>query len=538
MQEPTAHTVRPSLSDRWRSLNARGKLVIGVAIAAVVAGLFGVVLWASRPDYVMLYRDLSPEDMQAIENNLYASQDKFKVSMDGSSILVPSSDKYRIRMRLANSGLPEGGANIETKSKFGMTDRDQKEMYRAQLEDELAGTIASIMGISSARVHVVQPRETVFIENEQKAKASVVLKLRPGMKLSPGQVDGVVHLVACSVGGLERENVAVLDTSGVMLSSPNKDSLVDSSRLEFQRSVESDLALKAQTMLNEVLGPNNAVIRVTADIDFSASDMTDVTYNPEGTATRSEQDTEHTSKGTALKAIGTPGVTTGVMPNSQMSGNLPEYTSSDIITENEVSRKITTTNKPPGEIRKLSVSVAVDHKIVNDVPVPLTQQDLQDIESLVGGAVGLDKTRGDSLEVKNIPFDTSLPKAMQEAEKNLRWANLQEMLIKAGIAVLAAIFLLFLLRSIRKRRPAEQTLALPGYTGYDSIGASDSEAPRIGASGAVSAARAVTQGKVPEDDQESEIQVSPIQRDKQQILSLLAKDPLAVAQVIRDWMSN
>jgi len=545
MQEPIVHSARPSFSDRWRNLPIRSKLVIGIAVAAAVAGLFGVVLWTSRPDYVVLYRDLSPGDAQSIENNLYGTRDKFKLSADGSSIMVPSSDVYRIRMRLAGSGLPEGSASIDSKSKFGMTDRDQKEMYRAQLEDELARTIASIRGISSARVHIVQPRETVFIEKEQPAKASVVLKLRPGARLGAGQVDGVVHLVVCGVGGLHRENVAVLDTSGMMLSSPNKDALVDGSRLEFQWNVESDLELKAQTMLNEILGPNNAVIRVTAEIDFSASDMTDITYSPEGTAIKSEQNIEHTSKG-AMNPAGIPGVTTGVMPNAQTSVSFPEYSSTDIMTESEVSRKVTTTNKPPGEITKLSVSVAVDHKIVDDAPVPLTPQDLQDIESLVGGAVGIDTSRGDSLEVRNIPFDTSIYKEMEDADKALKWAELQDMIIKAGIAVAVTVFLLFLLRSVRKRRPAEQMLALPGLAGYTPIGAPGAGRPGTRASDAAvsgaSSPQAVTQGSVATGEQKSEelpeIQVPPLQKDKQQILSLIDKDPLAVAQVIRDWMSE
>lgn len=523
----------------------RTKLVIGTAVAAVVAGLFGVVLWASRPDYVMLYRDLSPGDAQSIENNLYGAQDKFKRSADGSSIMVPSSDVYRIRMRLASSGLPEGGASIDSKSKFGMTDRDQKEMYRAQLEDELAKTIASIRGISSARVHIVQPRETVFIEKEQPAKASVVLKLRPGARLSAGQVDGVVHLVVCGVGGLQRENVAVLDTSGTMLSSPNKDALVDGSRLEFQRTVESDLELKAQTMLNEILGPSNAVIRVTAEIDFSASDMTDITYSPEATAIISEQNIEHTSKG-AMNPTGIPGVTTGVVPSAQTSFSFPEYTSTDTATESAVSRKVTTTNKPPGEITKLSVSVAVDHKIVDDAPVPLTPQDLKDIESLVGGAVGIDTSRGDLLEVINIPFDTSIYKEMEDADKALKSAKLQDMIIKAGIAVAITVFLLFLLKSVRKRRPAEQTLALPGLAGYIPIEAPSAGIPVTEVSHAAipdaSPPQAVTQGPAATVEQEpeepQEIRVPPLQKDKQQILSLIERDPLSVAQVIRDWMSE
>ncbi len=219
-------------------------MIIGIIAAGVVAGIVGLAVWTSKPDYTVLFSDLDPDDMQAIEGELRAAGVPFQQSPNGASIMVPSSEVYKMRLRLANKGIPEAG-NIGfegfDKTDFGMTDFVQQLKYQRALQVELGRTIGQIKQIGAARVHIVLPRKTVFADHDEPAKASVALKLRPGLRLGMDQVDGIVHLVAGAVEGLQKENVAVFDSSGKMLSTSNRDSVVDGSQLRYQRNVESEL---------------------------------------------------------------------------------------------------------------------------------------------------------------------------------------------------------------------------------------------------------------------------------------------------------
>lgn len=531
MQESIINSLRSSFA----RLPTKRKLVIGLVGAAVLVGIVSLVLWSSRPDYVVLFSDLSPEDMQSIEDELYAARVSYKHSADGTSIMVPSSDVYKMRLRLANKGVPEVGAiGFEgfDKTDFGMTDFVQQLKYQRALQVELARTISQIKEVIAARVHVVLPRQTVFTEREQPAKASVVLNLRPAARLERSQINGIVHLIASAVEGLQKENVTVLDTSGKMLSAPSEGAFVDNSQLEYQRTVESELESQVQNMLDRVLGYNKAAIQVAADIDFSTTETISETYDPDKTVVKSEQNVEYTSKGLAGGAFGTPGVTSNVTPQAGMPvpPGLPEYTGSDATTEYEVSKTIATIIQQPGKMTKLSVAVVLDNKTVEGASVPWTQQELKDVEDLVRNAVGVDTSRGDpQIEVRNIPFDTSLQQETAAAEKVLEREQLRATIMKAAIAIVIFVFLVFALRSVLRRRPAAQRLALPGpqapvtalQPGFE--GAAPEAAPaEIGP---------VARGAL-------EIAESPAVEDKQWLLALLEREPEMIAQVIRRWLSD
>jgi flagellar M-ring protein FliF len=536
------------LAPFWADLPTKRKLIIGLAVAAVVAGIVTLALWSSRPDYSVLFSDLSPEDMQSIETELNASGVPYKLSADGTSIMVPSSQLHKMRLRLSVKGLPEVGAiGFEgfDKTDFGMTDFVQQLKYQRALQVELGRTIAQLKEVMAARVHIVLPRETVFTEREQPAKASVVLNLRPGARLNHSQINGIVHLVASAVEGLQKENITVLDTSGKMLSAPSEEAFVNNSQLEYQRSVESQYESQLQNMLDVVLGPSKATVQVAAEIDFTMIETSSEVYDPDKTVVKSEQNVEYTTRGTVLPS-GIPGVTSNVTPNQQNGGNtpypwktgssiLPEYDRSDATTEYEVSKTVQHTIQRPGRIAKLSVAVVVDNKTVDGESTPWTQQELADLKGLIRNAVGgasADPSRGDpEIEIRNIPFDTSLQQETAAAEKSLRRERMRNMIAKAGIVIAIIVFLALALRSVLKRRLPEEMLALP-------------EASMVSADLGLPTARESAAIEEPAEEAaaikptEAQVELSALSSDRQQILALLETDPELMVQLVREWLSR
>ncbi len=513
---------------------AARKLTIGLIAAAVVAGIVGVVLWSSKPDYSVLFSDLSLDDMQAIEGELRAAGVPFQQTANGSSIMVPSSEVYKMRLQLANKGIPEvGNIGFESfdKTDFGMTDFVQQLKYQRALQVELARTITQIKQVGAARVHIVLPRRTVFTDRDEPAKASVFLTLRPGSRLSEEQVDGIVHLVAGAVEGLHKEDITVLDTSGKMLYSPNRESVVDSSQLKYQRNVEAELASRLQGMLDPVLGHSKAVVQVAAEIDFTSTETTSEVYSPDGSVPKSETTTEYTTKdaGVSSTASGTVGITSGITPSAPPAGSWPEYNRSDSTIEYEVSKTVKHSIDRPGRVTKLSVAVIVDNKMVSGTSTPWTQQELTEVEELVGKAVGIDASR-DDIQVTNIPFDTSLQQEIADAEKVLKRDRLRDMIMKAGIAVAIFVFLIFVLRSLLKRTPSDDTLALPGAA---TTRAGDTQAITAGGDMALQQAEGAIVPAVA-----APVELSPAVKARQELLEMLKADPESVARVLRSWMSE
>ncbi|MGQ9610482.1 MAG: flagellar basal-body MS-ring/collar protein FliF [bacterium] len=518
------------IKERWENLSGRNKIVVGLLIATIPAVIISIAVWSSRPDYVVLFSGLTPDNSQAIEDELNIARVPFKKSSDGSSILVPSTEVYKMRLRMANKGLPEAGNSIGfegfDKTDFGTTDFVQKLKYQRALQVELERTINQIKEISSSRVHIVLPNETVFIDKEQPAKASVVLKLRPGAKLDESQVNGITHLVASAVQGLSKENISIIDTYGNLLATPGQDNFLTDSQLKYQRSVESELASKVKKILDPLLGPNKSTVQVSAQIDFNTTETSSEMYDPEKSAVRSEQSTEYSSKGSGVP-MGIPGMTSNVTPNPPVTGGQSDYKGSDSSIEYEVSKTVQRTTQRPGKITKLSVAVVVDNKIVDGVSTPWTQQELNDIKNLVKNAVGFDIARGDpDVEIKNIPFDTTLQQEMASAEKAIKGERLRSMLIKAGIAIVivALLFILlrFMLRGTKKEALEELEIGTERKLMLDQSAPTETKTDEL-----------------PEATKEIlEIPMTPSQKNKQEIIEVLERDPELVVQVIRDWMAE
>lgn len=517
---------------KWQELPPRRKLIVGLVAAAIPAVIISLAIWASKPDYTVLFSGLSPEDTQVIEDELNTAKVPYKVSEGGKSLMVPSSEVYKVRMRLANKGLPESSSAVGfegfDKTDFGTTDFVQKLKYQRALQVELTRTISQIREVAAARVHIVLPKETVFTEHEQPAKASVVLKLRPGTRLDESQVNGITHLVASSVENLNKENITVIDTHGNLLSTPGQNSLLSDTQLKYKKNIESELEQKVRGMLDKVLGPNKSTVQVAADINYNTTETSSEIFDPDKTVVKSEQTTDYNSNGGTTPS-GVPGVSTAITPNPQAGNGLGGYKGSDSNVNYEVSKTVEKTTQPPGSIKKLSVAVVVDNKIVDGTSTIWTQKELDDIKNLVKNAVGIDLSRGDpEIEVKNIPFDTSLQQELDGAEKTIKSEKLRNMIIKAVIALAIVGLLIFLIRAIFKSRHESRISELDMGTAQPLM-LNQSLAHEPSETSELSNAQ---EASVPQ------LEISSTQRKKQEIIEILEKEPELVVQMIRDWIST
>ena len=242
---------------------------------------------SGRPDYQILFSGLSAEDSGAMITQLKAKKIPYRISSDGGAILIPKEIVYETRMELASQGLPQGGGvgfEIFDNSKLGMTEFVQNVNYQRAIQGELSRTINRFEEIESSRVHLVMPPKSLFVENEEPARASVVIKLRSGKTLSADQIQGIIHLISASVSGLKPENVTIVDSLGNQIGVQKQKNDSDSIRTDqmaYQEKVERTLENRVKTMLEKALGPNKAIVRLSSNMDFKKQERTEERYYPD-----------------------------------------------------------------------------------------------------------------------------------------------------------------------------------------------------------------------------------------------------------------
>ena len=280
---------------------SRGRnLSLVVVLLLSIVGFGSLIFWNSKPDYQVLFSNLSPEDAGEIIGKLKEKKIPYQLAFNGTTVMVAKDQVYDTRLSLVNEGLPKGGGvgfEVFDRTSLGTTDFVQKLNYLRAMQGELGRTIKQIKEVDQVRVHIVVPKESLFVEEQKKATASVFIKTRTGMTLGPSQVDGIVHLVASAVEGLDPGEITVVDTSGKVLSKRQESNPIGqltTTQLEYQRSIEEGLKKKVQGMLEEVLGFSKAIARVSADIDFQQVESTEEKYDPT-TILRSEQKTTERS---------------------------------------------------------------------------------------------------------------------------------------------------------------------------------------------------------------------------------------------------
>jgi len=387
----------------WKDLDTVARfLYVGMIIAAVVAASV-IFVFIFSPSYETLYTGLEPTEAGEVVSKLKEEKVSYRLENGGTTIAVPRSDIYDVRLRLASEGIPRTGNmgyEIFDKTNLGMTEFLQKVNYRRALEGELAKSISGIRGVKSARVHIVIPETRLFRETQQDATASVVLALGGAGGLSAQQVEGIVYLISASVEGLSPDNVTILDSAGRMLSARkfgNDMGALTSSQLEIRKQVESYLEAKAQSMVDPVVGNGKAVIKVSADLNFEQVEQTIENYDPDNLSVRSEERVTESSSET---------------PDPQAAGKTVSNSSENTVTNYEVNRTIQHVVNSVGNIDRLWVSILVDGTYKNVEGTdgvtrefqPRGQDDLNRIANIVKGAIGFDSDRDDVIKIETAPF--------------------------------------------------------------------------------------------------------------------------------------
>lgn len=421
----------------WQRLTIAQRVVLSSAVFLSILALVIGLMLATRPVYSSLFANLSTEDGAAIIKKLDELRIPYQVSPDGSNILVPKEQVHQTRLRLASDGLPMGGVGYEIfdKASYTLTDFQQKIQFKRALQGELERTVGQLAEIEQARVHLVIPEPELFEEKEKDPTASVVVKQKAGERLSPAQIKGIVHLVAHSVEGLKTDNVEVIDIHGNVLSDSLEKPFAPT-KLEAQKEYERHLKRSIESMLERVLGPDKAVARVTAYLDFSKKEQDSEIYQPvvgkEGIP-RSEQSIEEKFKGTGVAPGGVPGVTSNIpgYPGATQG----EYQRRELTTNYEISKIQSHVLQAPGDVLRLSVAIIVD-----TARTRLTQQRIRELENVAAAAVGIDEKRGDQIEVIGMAFSTEV----EDKEAAERARALRVLYTKIAILLALGVLILFL----------------------------------------------------------------------------------------------
>ena len=433
-----------------------------VLVAGTIAGLIFIFLWAGRVDYQILYTNLAQEDAGAIVTQLREKRIPYQISGNGSSILAPRDQIYETRMGLAAEGLPQGGGigfEIFDNTRLGMTEFVQNVNFQRALQGELSRTINRFSEVESSRVHIVLKQESLFIEKEKPATASVVVKLRSGKQLSRNQVQGIVHLVSSSVSGLQPDNVTVVDHYGEILAGVKDQTRlgqVRSDQLEFKEKMENRLENSVKTMLENALGPAKAIVRLSCSIDFRRSEKTEERFYPDNRVIRSEQllNEVSTSPEADPEKAKPAEENLGKEEKTAKPVNAPPgYQKQDRTVNYEIGKITSHTVEPIGRIERISVAVLVDgtYTVVGGKDgvkqtqyVPRTDDEMKKLENIVKRAVNFDADRGDQVEVANIPFQNAKVPGEEEAEIGQGWLSKTRSYLPAMLKyLLSGVFVLF-----------------------------------------------------------------------------------------------
>ncbi len=516
--------VTGQLGNIWKGTSFGQRLIFTIVILGFIAGLLAVTYWVRIPDYGLLYSDLSQKEAAEVVEYLRDNDIDYKVRDNGSTVLVPSSKIYESRMALAKDSLPRGAVGFELfdKVKFGMSDLAQKVNYRRALQGELTKTIAKLDGVEWAKVQIVIPEPSLFIEDEKPSTASVVLKMRKRNALNAAKISGITHLISTSVEGLEPENITITDSKGTLLSK-TKDSKLSgeiTTQFDLSRNIENYYASKAMSIIEKMTGPGKAIIKVSADLDFKHVDEKQTEYDKDKKVPVSQV---ITTQSTEMPQNFGDGKGDG-------GGNMSKEAEETETTQYALSKVERVVSEHEASIKRLTVAVLVDGNYEEEETedgkfiskyIPRTSEELDQIAAIVKQAIGLDEAppRSDKFEIQSVKFQHHLPVFVDE--EGLAKAEKKEFILSIAkssslvIAVLA--FLLFATRAL-KRISTPQQKAAPGYANYS--------APIELDDGGMGAVETAMQSKV----DEKRVQI----RDN--IIGNTKEDPKTTSNLVKKWL--
>ncbi len=534
------------------SMSGIGKLPIVrqvglmVAFAAAVAIGLAIVLWSQEPNYRMLYGSLSSQEVMNITAELDKNGIQYQLNELTGAIMVPADRVHEARLKLAGLGLPKGqGVGYELLEKdqgFSTSQFIETARYQRAIEGELARTISALNSVQSARVHLALPKQSAFVRARKKPSASVMLNLYQGRVMSAAQAASITHIVASSVPNLEVEDVTVVDQNGRLLSMPETaDSMrYTATQFDYRKKLEEYYIKRIETILAPLVGVDKVRAQVVAELDFTAVEQTQESFNPEQSAIRSEQSIEE-NRGVS-GAGGVPGTLSNQPPGGGRTegelmaegGAAARNTSRRLVRNYEVDKTISHIRKPTGSLSRLSAAVVVDERriVAEDGTVSteaLSEAEMERIRALVREAIGFSEARGDTVHIVNAPFQAG-PEMEPLPEPGILeqpwvWDVAKQI---AGLAVLA--FLVFgVLRPVLKNLAStgQEPAVTVGPDGQVLLENMAEDSVSIGADG-----EEVPQLAGP----------SPAQQQYENQLTaakgMATQDPAVVAQVVKQWVDR
>ncbi len=467
----------------WKQLGLNQRISIVLASTVVLVGLGSLVFWSARQDYGLLYGNLEDTEAAKVVSALDENKVPYRIGKNGRSIYVPTDKVHVMRMQLASRGIPRGegvGFEIFDKPNFGISDFVQRANYLRAVQGELARTISQLDEVEASRVMIVMPENRLLIDNQKRPTASVFIKVQGNTRLDAQAVSSIRFLVANAVEGLQPSSVTVVDNHGNVLSEiGDEDSMagLSSSQLAARRNLEHYLAQKAEGMLEAVLGPGQAVVRVSADINYDTLSRVEEKYDPDGQVLRSS--TINDEKTDTLAGTGGGGLV-GVSINASTAET--NFASSGPVNNNRLTKKTTenqyelsrvTSNlvQASGGIKHLSAAVFVAAKTeagTNGVRqiVPRKTQELEKLQRIVQSALGIqtgsDQTRQDEITLEEIPFNdqpiVELTKQLDRQEQHELWWRLAK---QVGYPVLGVAMLLLFWRSLKRTNAESIPIGVP-----------------------------------------------------------------------------
>lgn len=537
------------LKSLFYALSLSQRIGIAAVTLALAAGMISFVHWRHEAGFKPLFTGMSPEDAAAVVQRLKESGVEHRLADNGNTVLVPEAKVDELRLELAGAGLPKSGRigfELFDKTNLGITDFAEHVNYRRALEGELERSIKVLNGIEQARVHITFPKDSVFLDSREPAKASVLVSLRPGARLTQQNVLAITNLVASAVEGLAPDYISVIDMQGNLLSRPHQPGFDDADApggvLEYRHQIERDLAAKVESTLQPLLGDGRFRVGVTADCDFTTSKQTDEVFDPTKSVMVSSQKSEDIAAGS--QTSGVPG-TPANLPRS--TAPRPEATPSTASrkTENvayQSSRTVREVKTPRGAIKRISASILLDQDFrwegkgpkAHRVDVPPTPEKLKAIHDIAAGVLGLVPERGDQLVIESLPFEQTREGGEAEPTSPLAPAGSQQgvnellrnkpvLIGGAALLVLIAAAVGMMLRRKSVKTPVEAQRA---------IVASETR-PSLEPAAAASA-------KLDESQQKLTLPAVPTRVDtlRQSLRETVTRDPALAASVIRGWLEE
>ncbi|QKE63065.1 flagellar M-ring protein FliF [Aquipseudomonas campi] len=576
--EPKKPLLGLSFLENLSDMSMLRQIGLLVGLAASVAIGFAVVLWSQQPDYRPLFSSLAGMDTNQVIETLAAADIAYTIEPNSGALLVKSEDYGRAQLKLAGAGVAPSDGNIgfeilDQEQGLGTSQFMEATRYRRGLEGELARTVSSLNNVKGARVHLAIPKSSVFVRDERKPSASVLVELYPGRTLEPSQVMAIVNLVATSVPELSKSQITVVDQKGNLLSDQQEMSelTMAGKQFDYSRRMESLFTQRVHNILQPVLGTGRYKAEVSADVDFSAVESTSEMFNPDQPALRSEQQVNE-QRSSSLPPQGVPGALSNQPPGAAAAPEQaaaapappgPIASGQPLLDANgqqvmdpatglpmlapypadkreqstrnfELDRSISHTKQQQGRLKRLSVAVVLDDQVkINGetgetTRAPWSAEELARFTRLVQDAVGFDASRGDSVSVINTSFTTDLADIVE-----LPWyQNELFLMAMGGLRQLVPALLIFILVWF-VLRPVMKNIANPNKGGSGADGDVDL-GDMGGLDGELSADRVSLGGPqsilLPSPSEGYDAQLNAIK-------SLVAEDPGRVAQVVKEWIN-